>query len=77
MKKKKLLTTYRTANYEQKKFLKKLYGKNMFPMDWREITGFVDDWKNFFAQRCAKSAHPQAQELATNLRELFKTNKLI
>ena len=34
----------------KKKFLKKLYGKNMFPMDWREITGFVDDWKNFFAQ---------------------------
>ena len=41
------------------------------------MTGFVDDWKNFFAQRCAENAHPQARELAMNLRELFKINKLI
>ncbi len=41
------------------------------------MTGFVDDWKNFFAQRCAESAHQQARELATNLQELFKTNKLL
>lgn len=41
------------------------------------MTGFVDDWKNFFAQRCAESAHPQARELATNLQELFKINKLL
>ena len=41
------------------------------------MTGFVDDWKNFFAQRCAENAHPQARELATNLRELFKINNLI
>ena len=41
------------------------------------MTGFVDDWKNFFAQRCAENAHPQARELANNLKELFKTNKFI
>ena len=41
------------------------------------MTGFVEDWKNFFKQRCAESAHPQARELATNLRELFKINKLL
>lgn len=41
------------------------------------MTGFVDDWKNFFAQRCADSAHPQARELANNLKELFKINKLL
>lgn len=41
------------------------------------MTGFVDDWKNFFKQRCAESAHPQARELATNLKELFKINKLL
>ncbi len=41
------------------------------------MTGFVDDWKNFFAQRCAESAHPQARVLATNLMELFKINKLL
>lgn len=36
----KLLTTYRTANDEQKKILKQLYGKNIFPSDWREITSY-------------------------------------
>ena len=41
------------------------------------MTGFVDDWKNFFKQRCAENAHPQARELAMNLQELFKTNKLL
>lgn len=41
------------------------------------MTGFVDDWKNFFKQRCADNAHPQARELVTNLKELFKINKLI
>ena len=41
------------------------------------MTGFVDDWKNFFKQRCADSSHPQARELANNLRELFKINKLL
>ena len=41
------------------------------------MTGFVDDWKNFFAQRCAESAHPQARELANNLKELFKINNLL
>ena len=41
------------------------------------MTGFVDDWKNFFAQRCADNAHPQARELAMNLKELFKINKLL
>ena len=41
------------------------------------MTGFVDNWKKFFAQRCEDSAHPQARELATNLRELFKINNLL
>lgn len=36
----KLLTTYRTANDEQKEILKQLYGKNMFLADWREITSY-------------------------------------
>ena len=38
--KNKLLTTYRTANDEQKEILKSLYGKNMFLSDWREITSY-------------------------------------
>ena len=41
------------------------------------MTGFVDDWRNFFAQRCADNAHPQARELAMNLKELFKINNLL
>ena len=36
----KLLTTYRTASDEQKEILKQLYGKNIFPSDWREITSY-------------------------------------
>ena len=38
--KNKLLTTYRTANYEQKDILKQLYGEQMFPIDWRDITSY-------------------------------------
>lgn len=41
------------------------------------MTGFVEDWKNFFYLRCAPSAHPQAQELAIPLREEFVKLKLI
>ena len=41
------------------------------------MTGFVEDWKHFFELRCAENAHPQARALATNLRELFKINKLL
>ena len=35
------------------------------------MTGFVSDWKNFFELRDAASAHPQAQELAHPLHEIF------
>lgn len=41
------------------------------------MTGFVEDWKHFFELRCAENTHPQARELAMNLRELFKINKLL
>ncbi|MGN1158040.1 MAG: FAD-dependent thymidylate synthase [Agathobacter sp.] len=40
------------------------------------MTGFVSDWYHFFKLRCAENAHPQARALATNLKELFKTNHL-
>ena len=36
----KLLMTYRIANDEQKEILKQLYGKDIFPVDWREITSY-------------------------------------
>lgn len=35
------------------------------------MTGFIDDWIHFFELRCDKNAHPQAQELANQLKESF------
>lgn len=35
------------------------------------MTGFVEDWINFFKLRTASNAHPQARELAIPLREEF------
>ena len=33
------------------------------------MTGFNDDWENFFKLRCAPNAHPQAKELADMLKD--------
>ena len=41
------------------------------------MTGFVSDWKHFFALRDAVSAHPQAQELAHSLHETFIQRGLV
>ena len=41
------------------------------------MTGFVSDWKHFFELRDAASAHPQAQELAHHLHEIFIQRGLI
>lgn len=41
------------------------------------MTGFVSDWKHFFELRDAASAHPQAQELAHPLHEIFIQRGLI
>ena len=35
------------------------------------MTGFESDWEHFFKLRCAKDAHPQAQEVANKIKELF------
>ena len=35
------------------------------------MTGFNDDWENFFKLRCATNAHPQAKELADMLKDKF------
>lgn len=35
------------------------------------MTGFEEDWQHFFDLRCAHDAHPQAQEVANMIRELF------
>ena len=35
------------------------------------MTGFVDDWKNFFKLRTAPDAHPSARELAIPLKDEF------
>ena len=35
------------------------------------MTGFESDWEHFFKLRCAKDAHPQAQEVANMIKERF------
>lgn len=35
------------------------------------MTGFESDWEHFFNLRCAKDAHPQAQEVANIIKEQF------
>ena len=35
------------------------------------MTGFESDWDHFFELRCAKDAHPQAQEIANMIKEQF------
>lgn len=41
------------------------------------MTGFVNDWEQFFKLRTAPNAHPQARELAIPLREEFIKNNFI
>lgn len=41
------------------------------------ITGFVSDWESIFNLRCAKSAHPMAQEVANLIKNEFIKNKFI
>ena len=35
------------------------------------MTGFEFNWEHFFDLRCAKDAHPQAQEIANMIKEQF------
>ena len=35
------------------------------------MTGFESDWEHFFTLRCAKDAHPEAQEIANMIKEQF------
>lgn len=35
------------------------------------MTGFESDWEGFFRLRCSKAAHPDAQKLANELKELL------
>lgn len=39
------------------------------------LTGVQKDWQHFLNLRCAKSAHPQAREVALMANELFKEDK--
>lgn len=41
------------------------------------MTGTVDQWLGFFTLRCAPNAHPQARELALDLRRQFIDNNYI
>ena len=59
-----------------------LLANNATPQEAREVlpnscatelimTGFEFDWEHFFKLRCAKDAHPQAQEVANMIKEQF------
>ena len=59
-----------------------LLANNATPQEAREVlpnatatelimTGFESDWEHFFDLRCAKDAHPQAQEIANTIKEQF------
>lgn len=59
-----------------------LLANNATPQEAREVlpnstatelimTGFESDWEHFFNLRCAKDAHPQAQEVANMIKEQF------
>ena len=59
-----------------------LINNNATPQQAREVltnavatelimTGFESDWEQFFELRCAKDAHPQAQEIANMIKEQF------
>lgn len=59
-----------------------LLANNATPQEAREVlpnacatelimTGFEFDWEHFFTLRCAKDAHPQAQEIANMIKEQF------
>ncbi|MFR7489169.1 MAG: FAD-dependent thymidylate synthase [Romboutsia timonensis] len=39
------------------------------------MTGFESDWEHFFELRCSKAAHPDAQKLANELKELLTNVK--
>lgn len=59
-----------------------LLANNATPQEAREVlpnacatelimTGFESDWEHFFILRCAKDAHPQAQEVANMIKSQF------
>lgn len=39
------------------------------------MTGFESDWEGFFKLRCSGAAHPDAQKLANELKELLTNVK--
>jgi hypothetical protein len=38
------------------------------------MTQFESDWEHFFMLRCAKDAHPQAQEVANMIKSIYYGN---
>lgn len=38
------------------------------------MTGFENDWEEFFMLRCSPAAHPMMQELASLIKEIFIKN---
>lgn len=54
--------------------------RRVIPLDIKSplvMTAFVSDWKHFFKLRCEAGAHPQARELAIQLRQEFTKEEYI
>ena len=72
------MSALKNAEYFYKELIKLGWkpqqARNVLPLATKcdmVMTGFVSDWKHFFELRDAASAHPQAQELAHSLHEIF------
>lgn len=80
--------TYLISLYNAEKWYFDLLKLGWKPQQAREVlpnstkteivmTGYIDDWKEFFKLRCDKAAHPEARRLAIPLKEEFIKRNLI
>lgn len=72
----KYLDTLHNSEYNYKKLselgLKPEEARGVLPLDLKTdliVTGTLDQWKEFFELRCAKSAHPDVQVIANKIKK--------
>lgn len=74
----KYLDTLHNSEYNYIKLselgLKPEEARGVLPLDLKTeliVTGTTEQWHDFFKLRCAKSAHPDIQEIANNIKKLI------
>ena len=79
-----LIKSYEKAEADYLELLEKgcspQTARNVLPLNTKTsliMTGFVDDWKEFFKLRTALNAHPEARELATKAKEQLILNNYL